>query len=294
MLAALTAGRGKYRRLEAAVDTQVAGFESEPDKEASATRVVRRGGLVVLGLLLSLAIGFLLGYGTGCLANKTRSLSPYLRLDYRQDEVLHWTTEYSNLEAGQQRLDELWDTQVGWEQGIIALENDEARAMGLPESQPFPWDGRRKSIYIVNAHHLLHCVRNIYISIQQYRTNRTQTISYAHILHCLDSLRVETMCSADDTPRYVPLNSAHGFRPGDGQQRSCRDWSEVQAFVQAHDPCYRYVHPGDKDASNLQRFMFCPPDSEYLPKIRKYFQLADSWTPEPQQGWRELGGTMRP
>lgn len=131
--------------------------------------------------------------------------------------------------------------------------------------------------------------RNLYISIQQYRTHHTQTIAYPHILHCLDSLRAETICTADDTLRYVPLNSdGHGFRPGDGQSRQCRSWDKVEEFVEAHDPCYRYQNPGDTKLSNLEGFKFCPADSQYLPKIRKYFGYADDWLPEPEQGPREL------
>lgn len=97
------------------------------------------------------------------------------------------------------------------------------------------------------------------------------------------------MCTADDTLRYVPLNSdGHGFRPGDGQSRQCRDWEKVQEFVSDHDPCYQYMNPGDKELSNLQRFKFCPADSPYLPKIRKYFGYDNDWVPEPAQGPREL------
>ncbi|KAK8062201.1 hypothetical protein PG997_014298 [Apiospora hydei] len=219
----------------------------------------------------------------------TDSLSPYLQLTYSQPDVLWWNTEYSSVNASEAELNKLWDSTIPWESGIIAIPNEEADRMGLPESQPFPWDSHRKKIYIMNAHHLLHCVRNIYISIHQYRTNQEQTIRYEHILHCLDSLRVETMCTADDTPRYVPLNTAHnGYRPGDGQQRQCRDWNQVQEFVKAHDPCYRYLRPGDPDQSNLERFSFCPLDSEYLPKIRKYYGYDDDWVPSPAEGPREI------
>jgi hypothetical protein len=52
----------------------------------------------------------------------------------------------------------MWDMTIPWESGIIALRKDEAKALNLPESQPFPWDGINKSLYIINAHHLLHCV----------------------------------------------------------------------------------------------------------------------------------------
>ncbi|KAI0102110.1 hypothetical protein GGR51DRAFT_295719 [Nemania sp. FL0031] len=239
-------------------------------------------------IALSAIGGFAIGLAFG--ANKASpTLSPYIRLEYDQKETLWWTTSYSDEEAIEMELNRLWDTQIPWERGIIALGNDEARAMNLLESQPFPWDVSKKSRYIVNAHHLLHCVRNLYISIHQYRTNVTQTINYPHILHCLDTLRAEVMCTADDTLRYVPLNKTHnGFRPGDGQQRKCRNWDQVQSFVEKHDPCYRYFKPGNTEISNLERFKFCPEESGYLPKIRSHFGYDDSWVPLPDEGPREL------
>lgn len=177
-----------------------------------------------------------------------------------------------------------------WERGIIAIRHDEAHAMGLPQSQPWPWDGKNKGIYIMNAHHLLHCVRILYISIQQFRRGSPQTITYAHILHCVDALRVEVMCHADDTLRYIPINGdpPDGRYPGDGQTRTCRDWSVVTAFVEAHDPCYRFENPTDDDYPNLERFKFCPEGSEYLPLIRQYFGYSDDWMWTEREGPREL------
>lgn len=79
----------------------------------------------------------------------------------------------------------------------------------------------------------------------------------------------------------MPRNAIHGFRPGDGQQRRCRDWSQLEAFVQRHDPCYKYILPGNDEISNLERFKYCPNDSPYLPKIRAYFGYDDDWVPWP-------------
>ena len=89
------------------------------------------------------------------------------------------------------------------------------------------------------------------------------------------------MCAGDDTLRYIPLNNVSGFKPGDGQKRMCRDWHRMQSFVEKHDPCYRYVFPGDDTVSNLERFKYCPNDSPYLPKIREYFGYGDEWLPFP-------------
>ncbi|RAL11812.1 uncharacterized protein BO97DRAFT_425112 [Aspergillus homomorphus CBS 101889] len=217
--------------------------------------------------------------------------TPYAELQWEKPDTLWWKTAFSDGDSNESSVDELWDNDIPWERGIIALRKDEARRMGLPESQPFPWDVE-KSIYILNAHHILHCVednlstcyalqRNLFISLQEFRDGRPQSIDYPHLLHCLDSIRLETMCTADDTPRYVPLNDVHGFRPGDGQQRMCRDWNKLEEFVQDHDPCYRYVYPGDSHVSNLERFKFCPNDSPYLPRIREHFGYPDAWMPWP-------------
>jgi hypothetical protein len=53
----------------------------------------------------------------------------------------------------------LWYEDEEGDKGIIAMPNEEARGyLGLPESQPFPWDPKEKSIYITNGHHNLHCI----------------------------------------------------------------------------------------------------------------------------------------
>lgn len=130
-----------------------------------------------LGVLLLVVLSFALGRQSKE-SRGTQSLSPYseftpmskhrieltkckhllVRLAFDQPDQLWWNTNFSSETASARDLDELWDTQIPWETGIIALTNDEARAMKLPESQPWPWDSNGKSIYIVNAHHILHCV----------------------------------------------------------------------------------------------------------------------------------------
>ena len=117
--------------------------------------------------------------------------------------------------------------------------------------------------------------RNLYISVTEYREGVSQSIPHAHIVHCLDTLRAEVMCTADDTPLYLPLNGA-GVRPGEGQNRICRDWDELQNWVDNHDPCFKDV---DSDTSILEKMKYCHKDSPYLPTIRNYFGFDESWTP---------------
>ncbi|KAB8211963.1 hypothetical protein BDV34DRAFT_219177 [Aspergillus parasiticus] len=201
-----------------------------------------------------------------------------VKVGFTKEDTMWWNTNYSS--TNESKVSNLWHNEIPWESGIIAIDKQEASALGLPESQSFPWD-LTKGIYILNAHHILHCIRNLYISIEEYRFNRPQSVTHPHILHCLDSIRVETICAADDTLRYVPLNNMSGFKPGDGQKRMCRDWHQMQSFVEKHDPCYRYVFPGDDSVSNLERFKYCPNNSPYIPKIREYFGYSDDWLPFP-------------
>ncbi|AEO63293.1 uncharacterized protein THITE_2062646, partial [Thermothielavioides terrestris NRRL 8126] len=204
----------KYRLLENRDDDETSHDSSQPPEgqwptyfQSTRSRWLW-GGLAVLLTIVCGGAGFLWGLDTGKSIAMKSVRTPYMQLEYNQPHTIWWNTEFSNAskKATDAEIDRLWDTQIPWEQGIIALRKDEAAAMGLPESAPWPWDSKNKGIYIVNAHHLLHCVRILYISIQQYRRGKEQTISYAHVLHCLDSLRVEVMCHADDTLRYVPPN----------------------------------------------------------------------------------------
>lgn len=78
------------------------------------------------------------------------------KLSFDVDEHMWWKPQYGELNDTE--TFHFWDTQLPWESGIIALDNAEAAAWGLPESQSWPWDMEHKSIYIINAYHILHCV----------------------------------------------------------------------------------------------------------------------------------------
>lgn len=119
--------------------------------------------------------------------------------------------------------------------------------------------------------------RNIYISIDQFRTGQPQTLEWHHVLHCLGSLRADIICNADDTPRFTDGDT----KPGEGQVRKCRDWSRLQQYVQAHPGCFKYINPENHRLETINRMKYCPNDSPYLPKIRKYFGLPSDWLPWP-------------
>lgn len=161
-------------------ETDTTSVENGINEEASSQPRRRRNlwtlTYAVLGLVSSLMIGFCLGLQAQGMEN-SNGRSPYrkthctrnipqglltervkVNLEYSQEDILWWNTEYSDPNATDAYTNELWDSTIPWESGIIAMTNEEATAMGLPESQPWPWDSQKKKIYILNTHHLLHCV----------------------------------------------------------------------------------------------------------------------------------------
>lgn len=78
------------------------------------------------------------------------------KLTFDTASQMRWDPEYAKL--NESAIYDFWYHSIPWERGIIALEKGEAASLGLPESQSWPWDVKQKSIYIVNAHHILHCV----------------------------------------------------------------------------------------------------------------------------------------
>jgi hypothetical protein len=104
--------------------------------------------------------------------------------------------------------------------------------------------------------------------------------SHSHIVHCLDSLRSDIVCAADDTPRYITKS---GLGDGDGQVRVCRDWSKLEDWAIEHDGCFRHIQRGNNSIAEVERFKYCKNNSPYLPAIREFFGYDEKWMPWPYQ-----------
>lgn len=105
-----------------------------------------------------------------------------------------------------------------------------------------------------------------------------QTYNVGHITHCLDQLRMDIMCNADDIPRWTSNDDTP--ESGIGQHRQCRSWERLESWAEEHTACYRYLNASAQNLNQMERFKFCPPDSPYLPKVRKYFGFDDGWIPK--------------
>ena len=180
--------------------------------------------------------------------------------------------------------DAAWDA-LDTDLMAISLHDEFAKDVGLGPSTRFPWDTER-SIYYVKGFHDLHCLVSRIFLASDYITNLSQklvrkaivskhngdnhTFSLHHLFHCLDGLRQDIMCTADDTP--MPAAVAHHV--GDGQLRRCRDWSKLRAWASRPDQhaCHRF--DDYREATNtLELFAHCPDDSPYRPVVEAYFGI---------------------
>ncbi|KAG8156765.1 hypothetical protein KVR01_013370 [Diaporthe batatas] len=192
-----------------------------------------------------------------------------------------WNSEYSDVNNPQ--LDELWQFDGMFDYGMIALTDTEIDSMSLlPSEQSFPWDPENKSLYHLNGHHGLHCLRLIYTSISSYRASTPQKTPFPHILHCLDNLRQDIICAADDSPRYLTNNGSHS---GESQVRFCRDFGKLNDWARERDACFRQQHDLADVMEPIEKFTYCKTEEnrkKYLDQVKAYFDLPSGWQfPEP-------------
>ena len=189
--------------------------------------------------------------------------------------------------------DELWGS-INIDAGIVALSDDYAKEKNLPIAQRFPWD-KTKGIYLLNGYHHLHCLvqppllklfcstlllililfapqKSIYGAVREYRQGLPQSRPAAHVTHCLDALRREIICDADDTPRATTRE--YSPNTGVGQFRQCRSWEKLEQWAVGNTACYSYVDPSNSTKENLERFKFCPKGSEYWDAVKKVYPDA--------------------
>ena len=91
---------------------------------------------------------------------------------------------------------------------------------------------------------------------------KPQSIHFTHINHCLDALRQEIICNADDTPRYSGLDQKRGT--GKGQIRMCRDWRKLEEWANGHSACYNSKSGVEtlEGGIPLDSFKHCPDGSK--------------------------------
>jgi len=88
--------------------------------------------------------------------------------------------------------------------------------------------------------------------------------SWGHVLHCMDSLRQDVICNADDTPRVT--NDDPKPDSGQGQMLQCRSFDKLNAWAREYSACFKAVNQTD-EIPDILRFTYSPEGSPFNAKI---------------------------
>jgi hypothetical protein len=204
-------------------------------------------------------------------------------LTFNKPTAYHAMTDFWDPNASESIMNAAWDA-IDTNPIAVALDDNYAKKAGLPRTTRFPWDSER-SIYYLKGIHDLHCLvgslnlltfwpltciqKLIRKAIVSKHNGEKQTFNLHHIHHCLDGLRQDIMCMADDTP--MPAPSDHHV--GDGQIRQCRDWDQMidWALEPERDACFKW--DDYREATNtLELFAHCSSESPYHDFQQAYFE----------------------
>ncbi|MCJ1423773.1 hypothetical protein MMC29_001657 [Sticta canariensis] len=142
--------------------------------------------------------------------------------------------------------------------------------MNLYATEPFPWD-QNKKIYMLEGYHSLHCLMYIYRALREFEQGLPQTTPMHHHIHCLDALRENAICSADDTLRPAGTGMATPLNPARPPWRVCRDWDQLEKWALQNSACFRRLPDDDPKRDTLEEWKWCPDQSPFLPAIESFF-----------------------
>ena len=84
---------------------------------------------------------------------------------------------------------------------------------------------------------------------------------------------------------------------GLGQLRKCRSWDKLQEWAEEHTACFAYVNETQGVDAVIQRFRYCPRESQAATRMKKWFGYpADWWERRPKdvetmpKYWEALAG----
>lgn len=177
-----------------------------------------------------------------------------------RNKRIAWTHDNDFASHNRTIWDQAWET-LNPNTSFVAINDDFAMRTGLHESQRWPWDSS-KGLYLLQGYHSLHCLTMLRTSLTEMHDENPQSLRFTHINHCLDALRQEIICNADDTPRYSGISQKTGT--GEGQCRMCKDWKRLEEWANDHSACYEYK-PGEETLEGgipLDQFKHCPEGSE--------------------------------
>jgi hypothetical protein len=110
----------------------------------------------------------------------------------------------------------------------------------------------------------------MYISFRQHQRNETQRYEFGHILHCLDSLREDVLCAADDTPLSLGPQAQNDEKKT-SHTRRCRNFMRLEYWADDNSACFEGLEPGEPGYQTLEEWRRCPARSPYRPIVEDYF-----------------------
>ena len=126
--------------------------------------------------------------------------------------------------------------------------------------------------------HLLDVKRNqkrIYKFASDTHKGRTSSLSYEHILHCLDSMLQSVYCHADDTPWMQLPPQPYRKKYADYQTRHCKSWDKLMDWARQYNACYQNENIKDSNGvptdDAFEHFKYCPQGSPHIPQMEKFF-----------------------
>ncbi|KAH7351185.1 hypothetical protein BKA65DRAFT_550150 [Rhexocercosporidium sp. MPI-PUGE-AT-0058] len=165
--------------------------------------------------------------------------------------------------------DALWNS-LATDRGVVAVDQETIAKQGLTDTITFPWDPTKR-VYIVIAFHQLHCLKLIYKTLTSVYNGETLVKPvYEHCVHCLDQLRQDTECSADDNLWYVGQKST-------GQNRKCKDFSKLDNWALERHACYNFERPMKPGPLDVEAFTNCRDSSPYLQVMKDHFGYGKDW-----------------
>ena len=92
-----------------------------------------------------------------------------------------------------------------------------------------------------------------------------------HIYQCLEMIRQDLMCRADDTP--MP-SVDELYKIGDGQAMQCRDWNALVAWSRnpGQHSCFESGWGFRTVKRRLEQHTFCPMDSPHYEVMKEYLE----------------------
>lgn len=201
--------------------------------------------------------------------------SKYAGLEYDTPRPLIHSTEFSAAE-NHTRRQELWDN-INFDAGMIYITPEHAADMELPPAQDFPWDPELK-VYLLNGYHNLHCLQSIQRSFVELLAGLSPTYPMPHVMHCLDVLRDDVICHADDTPRYTTTTKKP--ESGMGQMRQCRNWGKLEEWAKKYSGCWRYLDAKHDESSEIWRWTYCPEGTPWFERVGKWMQKHEWERPD--------------